>query len=54
VILHGTPEAVVDQIRALETDAGMSYLMAALARIAWSILRNEKTFDAPRHEVIAI
>src|SRR5690242_6192642 len=25
-----------------------------LARIAWSILRNEKTFDAPRYEVIAI
>ncbi|MBH5391937.1 IS110 family transposase [Bradyrhizobium sp. CNPSo 4019] len=25
-----------------------------LARIAWSILRNEKTFDAPNHEVIAI
>ena len=25
-----------------------------LARIAWSILRNEKSFDAPRHEVMAI
>jgi len=25
-----------------------------LARIAWSVLRNEKTFDAPRHEVTAI
>ena len=25
-----------------------------LARIAWSILRNEKTFDAHRHEVMAI
>jgi transposase len=25
-----------------------------LARIAWSILRNEKAFDTPRHEVIAI
>jgi transposase len=25
-----------------------------LARIAWSILRNEKTFDIPRHEVMAI
>jgi transposase len=25
-----------------------------LARIAWSILRNEKTFDSPRHEVMAI
>lgn len=25
-----------------------------LARIAWSILRNEKTFDAPNHEAIAI
>ena len=25
-----------------------------LARIAWSILRNEKTFDVPSHEVMAI
>jgi transposase len=25
-----------------------------LARIAWSILRSEKTFDAPHHEVMAI
>jgi len=25
-----------------------------LARIAWSILRNEKIFDAPHHEVMAI
>jgi len=25
-----------------------------LARIAWSILRNEKTFDLNRHEVMAI
>jgi transposase len=25
-----------------------------LARIAWSVLRNEKTFDAPHHEVMAI
>jgi len=25
-----------------------------LARIAWSILRNEKTFDAPHHEAMAI
>ena len=24
-----------------------------LARIAWSVLRNEKTFDAPHHEVMA-
>ena len=25
-----------------------------LARVAWSILRNEKSFAAPRHEVMAI
>ncbi len=25
-----------------------------LARIAWSVLHNEKSFDAPRHEVMAI
>jgi hypothetical protein len=25
-----------------------------LARIAWSIQRNEKTFDLNRHEVMAI
>jgi hypothetical protein len=25
-----------------------------LARIAWSVLHNEKTFDAPSHEVMAI
>jgi transposase len=25
-----------------------------LARIAWSVLRNEKTFDTPRHKVMAI
>ena len=25
-----------------------------LARIAWSVLRHEKTFDAQRHEVEAI
>ena len=29
VMLHGTPESVVDQIRALEAEAGMTYLMAA-------------------------
>jgi alkanesulfonate monooxygenase SsuD/methylene tetrahydromethanopterin reductase-like flavin-dependent oxidoreductase (luciferase family) len=29
VILHGTAESVVEQIRALESDAGMTYLMAA-------------------------
>jgi hypothetical protein len=23
-----------------------------LARIAWSVLRNEKAFDTPRHEII--
>ena len=25
-----------------------------LARIAWSLLRNERAFDTPRHEVMAI
>ena len=29
VMLHGTAESVADQIRALEADAGMTYLMAA-------------------------
>ena len=29
VILHGTAESVIDQIRALEADAGMNYLLAA-------------------------
>jgi alkanesulfonate monooxygenase SsuD/methylene tetrahydromethanopterin reductase-like flavin-dependent oxidoreductase (luciferase family) len=29
VMLHGTAEAVADQIRALEADAGMTYLMVA-------------------------
>jgi alkanesulfonate monooxygenase SsuD/methylene tetrahydromethanopterin reductase-like flavin-dependent oxidoreductase (luciferase family) len=29
VILHGTAESVIEQIRALENDAGMTYLMAA-------------------------
>ena len=29
VMLHGTPESVVEQIQALQADAGMTYLMAA-------------------------
>jgi alkanesulfonate monooxygenase SsuD/methylene tetrahydromethanopterin reductase-like flavin-dependent oxidoreductase (luciferase family) len=42
VILHGTPEAVVDQIRALETNAGMSYLMAApLSRRSFAMLTDK-------------
>jgi alkanesulfonate monooxygenase SsuD/methylene tetrahydromethanopterin reductase-like flavin-dependent oxidoreductase (luciferase family) len=42
VILHGTPEAVVDQIRALETDVGMSYLMAApLSRRSFALLTDK-------------
>jgi hypothetical protein len=39
VMLHGTPEAVADQILALETDAGMAYLMAApLSRRSFTLL----------------
>ena len=42
MILHGTPEAVVDQIRALEADAGMSYLMAApLSRRSFAMLTDK-------------
>jgi alkanesulfonate monooxygenase SsuD/methylene tetrahydromethanopterin reductase-like flavin-dependent oxidoreductase (luciferase family) len=39
VVLHGTPEGVADQIRALEMDAGMTYLMAApLSRRSFTLL----------------
>jgi len=42
VMLHGTPEAVADQIRALEADAGMSYLMAApLSRRSFTLLTDK-------------
>jgi len=42
VILHGTPEAVVDQIQALGTDAGMGYLMAApLSRRSFAMLTDK-------------
>jgi alkanesulfonate monooxygenase SsuD/methylene tetrahydromethanopterin reductase-like flavin-dependent oxidoreductase (luciferase family) len=39
VVLHGTAESVADQIRALEADAGMTYLMAApLSRRSFTLL----------------
>lgn len=42
VILHGTPEAVADQIRSLEADAGMCYLMAApLSRRSFTMLTDK-------------
>jgi alkanesulfonate monooxygenase SsuD/methylene tetrahydromethanopterin reductase-like flavin-dependent oxidoreductase (luciferase family) len=42
VMLHGTPEAVADQIRALEADAGMTYLMAApLSRRSFAMLTDK-------------
>jgi alkanesulfonate monooxygenase SsuD/methylene tetrahydromethanopterin reductase-like flavin-dependent oxidoreductase (luciferase family) len=42
VMLHGTPESVADQIRALETDAGMTYLMAApLSRRSFTMLTDK-------------
>ena len=41
-MLHGTPEAVADQIRALQTDAGMTYLMAApLSRRSFTMLTDK-------------
>jgi alkanesulfonate monooxygenase SsuD/methylene tetrahydromethanopterin reductase-like flavin-dependent oxidoreductase (luciferase family) len=41
-ILHGTAEGVVDQIRALEAEAGMSYLMAApLSRRSFTLLTDK-------------
>jgi len=42
VILHGTPEDVADQIRALQADAGMTYLMAApLSRRSFALLTDQ-------------
>jgi alkanesulfonate monooxygenase SsuD/methylene tetrahydromethanopterin reductase-like flavin-dependent oxidoreductase (luciferase family) len=42
VMLHGTPESVVDQIRALEADAGMTYLMVApLSRRSFTLFTDE-------------
>ena len=42
VLLHGTAERVADQIRALERDAGMTYLLAApLSRRSFTLLTDE-------------
>jgi alkanesulfonate monooxygenase SsuD/methylene tetrahydromethanopterin reductase-like flavin-dependent oxidoreductase (luciferase family) len=42
VVLQGTPEGVADQIRALEIDAGMTYLMAApLSRRSFTLLTDK-------------
>jgi alkanesulfonate monooxygenase SsuD/methylene tetrahydromethanopterin reductase-like flavin-dependent oxidoreductase (luciferase family) len=42
VMLHGTPEAVADQIHALESDAGMTYLMAApMSRRSFTLLTDK-------------
>jgi alkanesulfonate monooxygenase SsuD/methylene tetrahydromethanopterin reductase-like flavin-dependent oxidoreductase (luciferase family) len=42
VVLQGTPEGVADQIRALEMDAGMTYLMAApLSRRSFTLLTDK-------------
>ena len=42
VVLHGTPDGVADQIRGLETDAGMTYLMAApLSRRSFTLLTDK-------------
>ena len=42
VMLHGTAESVADQIRALEADAGMTYLMAApLSRRSFTLLTDK-------------
>ncbi|MBV8185783.1 MAG: LLM class flavin-dependent oxidoreductase [Alphaproteobacteria bacterium] len=42
VILHGTPDAVVDQIRRLEQDAGLNYLMCApLSRETFRLLADQ-------------
>ena len=41
-MLQGTPEGVADQIRALEIDAGMTYLMAApLSRRSFTLLTDK-------------
>jgi alkanesulfonate monooxygenase SsuD/methylene tetrahydromethanopterin reductase-like flavin-dependent oxidoreductase (luciferase family) len=42
VILHGTPDAVVDQIRRLEQEAGLNYLMCApLSRQTFRLLADQ-------------
>ena len=42
VVLHGTADSVADQIRALEADAGMTYLMAApLSRRSFALLTDK-------------
>ena len=42
VVLHGTAESIVDQIAALESDAGMTYLMAApLSRRSFALLTDK-------------
>jgi alkanesulfonate monooxygenase SsuD/methylene tetrahydromethanopterin reductase-like flavin-dependent oxidoreductase (luciferase family) len=42
VMLHGTAESVADQIRALEADGGMTYLMAApLSRRSFALLTDK-------------
>jgi alkanesulfonate monooxygenase SsuD/methylene tetrahydromethanopterin reductase-like flavin-dependent oxidoreductase (luciferase family) len=42
VILHGTPDSVVDQIRRLEQEAGLNYLMCApLSRRTFHLLADE-------------
>jgi hypothetical protein len=42
VVLRGTPEEVVDRIRALEMDAGMTYLTAApLSRRSFTLLTDK-------------
>jgi hypothetical protein len=41
-VLRGTPEEVADQIRALEMDAGMTYLTAApLSRRSFTLLTDK-------------
>jgi len=42
VVLHGTAESVADQIRALEADAGMTYLLAApMSRRSFTLLTDK-------------
>jgi alkanesulfonate monooxygenase SsuD/methylene tetrahydromethanopterin reductase-like flavin-dependent oxidoreductase (luciferase family) len=42
VVLHGTADSIVDQIAALESDAGMTYLMAApLSRRSFALLTDK-------------
>ena len=42
VVLHGTADSVADQIRSLEADAGMTYLLAApLSRRSFTLLTDQ-------------